>query len=124
VRAPADLARQTLLVFAQAGERFAQLSWARWHERLGLPPPGGQARFLFSQYEDLLRACVQGMGVAIGLLPLVQPRLRGGELQAVLPEHAVDGPCFRLLLAPASAQRPEVQAFCGWLRKVLAEEAA
>lgn len=124
IAAPADLAREALLVFSQAGERFAQLSWARWHQRLGIAAPPDQARSHFSQYEDLLRACAQGMGVAIGLTPLVAPRLASGELAVVLPQHAADGPFYRLLAAPASAQRPEVQAFCDWVREAMAAEAA
>lgn len=124
IATPADLAREALLVFSQAGERFSQLSWARWHQRLGITAPPTQARSHFSQYEDLLRACAQGMGVAIGLTPLVAPRLASGELAVVLPQHAVDGPFYRLLVAPGSAQRPEVQAFCDWAREAMAAEGA
>jgi len=123
VRTAADLAGQTLLVFSLPGERFAQLSWARWHERLGLAPSAAQPRFHFSQYDDLLRACAQGMGVAIGLTPLVLPRLRDGELAVVLPAHAVDGPFYRLLVAPQRAARPEVRAFCDWLQRALDDDA-
>lgn len=124
IATPADLAREALLVFSQAGERFAQLSWARWQQRLGVAAAPTQARSHFSQYEDLLRACAQGMGVAIGLTPLVAPRLARGELAVVLPQHAVDGPFYRLLVAPASAARPEVQAFCDWVREAMAADCA
>jgi len=123
IATPADLAAHPLLVFSQAGERFAQLSWTRWHQRLGVNAPATQARSHFSQYEDLLRACAQGMGVAIGLTPLVAPRLASGELAVVLPAHAVDGPFYRLLVAPAGAARAEVQAFCDWLREAMAAAA-
>jgi DNA-binding transcriptional LysR family regulator len=123
IRNAGDLAHETLLVFHHPVERFPALSWSGWHERLGLDKTATQPVLQFSQYEHVVKAAVAGAGVAIGRTPLVLPLLRTGQLEVVLPGHAVDGLGYYLLVSERAAARPEVQAVASWIERELAAEA-
>ncbi|WP_231401633.1 LysR substrate-binding domain-containing protein [Cupriavidus sp. WS] len=129
VAAPAIAARITeprhmldapLLVFHDPGARFAWMSWTQWYQRLGLARSSKQACLYFSQYAHVLNAAVQQAGIAIGRTPMVLPMLKSGQLQVVLPEHAVDGLTYQIVAA--DTERPGVRQFRAWLEGELAGE--
>jgi DNA-binding transcriptional LysR family regulator len=68
-------------------------------------------RFICNDFNSLLRACVDGVGVAQLPLPLALPALRSGELQIVLPEVMPQG--WQLFIHyPSRKQLPvRVKAF-------------
>ena len=60
----------------------------------------------------------RGQGVALARLPLVAESLASGALLEPLPACRMDSPlAYWLMVAPRSAQRPEVKAFCDWIRR-------
>jgi LysR family transcriptional regulator, glycine cleavage system transcriptional activator len=60
--------------------------------------------------------------VALARLPLVAESLSSGDLVEVLPDMRMNSPLvYWLLIAPRSKHRPEVQAFCDWLRQQAAQ---
>jgi len=119
IRTPADAARFTLIETGDA-QRLPQLAWLGWqrwfhaHGCAALQPP----RWLYFNYaHQMVQAALAGQGLAIARLPLVADALASGDLVEVLPAHRLDSPlAYWLLPGPRSAPRPEVQAFCGWLR--------
>ncbi len=119
IRTPADAARFTLIETgdAQRLPQLAWLGWQRWFHAHGcaqLQPP----RWLYFNYaHQIVQAALAGQGLAIARLPLVADALASGDLVEVLPAHRLDSPlAYWLLPGPRSAPRPEVQAFCDWLR--------
>jgi LysR family transcriptional regulator, glycine cleavage system transcriptional activator len=124
VRCPADIAALPLLVFRHAVERHPWMSWPHWLARLGLPPSPTQPLVHFSQYEPLLKAAIEGAGLALGRTPLVAPALHDGRLQVVLPEFRLDGLRYHLVVAAQAAARPEVQRIADWFGDALAEHDA
>jgi LysR family transcriptional regulator, glycine cleavage system transcriptional activator len=116
------LLRLPLLVFHHAVQRHPWMSWSHWFSQLGLAQRADQPVLQFSQYEHVVKAAIEGAGVAIGRAPLVLPCLRAGQLQVVLPELQADGLDCLLLLSERSAQRPEVQALAGWIEQTLAAD--
>lgn len=119
IRTPADAARFTLIETgdAQRLPQLAWLGWQRWFHAHGcaqLQPP----RWLYFNYaHQIVQAALAGQGLAIARLPLVADALACGDLVEVLPAHRLDSPlAYWLLPGPRSAPRPEVQAFCDWLR--------
>jgi LysR family transcriptional regulator, glycine cleavage system transcriptional activator len=117
-----DLLRLPLLVFHHAVQRHPWMSWSHWFSQLGLAQRADQPVLQFSQYEHVVKAAIEGAGVAIGRAPLVLPCLRAGQLQVVLPELQADGLDCLLLLSERSVQRPEVQALAGWIEQTLAAD--
>lgn len=122
VRDASDLLRVPLLVFRHAVQRHPWMSWPHWFGQLGIAPRSDQPVLQFSQYEHVVKAAVEGAGVAIGRAPLVWPGLRSGQLQVVLPEVQADGLDWTLLVAARSRDRPPVQAFAAWIRENLSAD--
>ena len=138
-----DLMRCTLI---EAGDAYRTqhmewLSWQRWLDVYGnanpaanteqrrpsgrsnqaLPP--SPARWLYFNYaHQIVQAALTGQGVALARLPLVAESLANGGLVEVLPTMRLNSPlAYWLLIAPRSSTRPEVRAFCDWLRQQASE---
>lgn len=119
IRTPADAARFTLIETgdAQRLPQLAWLGWQRWFHAHGCAPLQPPRWLYFNYAHQIVQAALAGQGLAIARLPLVADALASGDLVEVLPTHRLDSPlAYWLLPGPRSAQRPEVQAFCGWLR--------
>ncbi|MDE0856788.1 MAG: LysR substrate-binding domain-containing protein, partial [Nevskia sp.] len=121
LREPADLRHQVLLHFDDTAPRLAILDWQNWLEAMGLPElePAGVLRF--SHYDQVIQAAVEGHGVALGRLPLMEAQLRRRQLVAPFELSRLKGRPPRTALAyyvvmePVAAARPEVRHFAEWL---------
>jgi DNA-binding transcriptional LysR family regulator len=107
------------------------LTWQRWLDTFGTAPatPAGKRaranapaklspqRWMYFNYANqIVQAALTGQGVALARLPLVAESLASGALVEPLPHTRLDSPLvYWLMVAPRSAQRPEVKAFCDWL---------
>jgi DNA-binding transcriptional LysR family regulator len=136
-----DLMRCTLI---EAGDAYRTqhmewLSWQRWLDTYGHTPAArtsvrtssrpqarteamhtaSPARWLYFNYaHQIVQAALTGQGVALARLPLVAENLANGGLVEVLPTMRLNSPlAYWLLIAPRSSMRPEVRAFCDWLRQ-------
>lgn len=119
IRTPADAARFTLIETgdAQRLPQLAWLGWQRWFHAHGSEPLQPPRWLYFNYAHQIVQAALAGQGLAIARLPLVADALASGDLVEVLPTHRLDSPlAYWLLPGPRSAPRPEVQAFCDWLR--------
>jgi len=119
IRTPADAARFTLIETgdAQRLPQLAWLGWQRWFHAHGCEPLQPPRWLYFNYAHQIVQAALAGQGLAIARLPLVADALASGDLVEVLPSHRLDSPlAYWLLPGPRSAPRPEVQAFCDWLR--------
>lgn len=125
-----DLARHTLIEAGDAHRtrHLEWLTWQRWLELHTVPAPAAPARgktrsrlspkrwLYFNYANQIVQAALTGQGVALARLPLVAESLANGDLVEPLPRARLDSPLvYWLLVAPRSAQRPEVKAFCDWL---------
>ncbi len=119
LRQPADLAGFTLI---EAGDlhhspHMAALSWQRWFEAHGAQRLVPRRWLYFNYASQIAQAALAGQGIALARLPLVAESLATGDLVEALPAHRLDSPlAYWLLVGPRSAQRPDVRAFCDWLR--------
>lgn len=108
VLTPADLQRHRLL----AVEHPADL-WARWAAAVGTPPPHPAERLPTQAL--LLEAAAAGLGVALGVSPLIDRFLADGRLQCCLAPAKLDA-CYRLAWRhQAAGRRPEVAIVASWL---------
>jgi DNA-binding transcriptional LysR family regulator len=65
----------------------------------------------------MVQAALTGQGVVLARSSLIAESLANGDLIEVLPQHRMDSPmAYWLITGPRSAPRPEIQAFCEWLR--------
>ncbi|MDZ4102762.1 MAG: LysR substrate-binding domain-containing protein [Hydrogenophaga sp.] len=108
------------------------LTWQRWLDTFGAKPAAttgkrtrasappaklSPQRWMYFNYANqIVQAALTGQGVALARLPLVAESLASGALVEPLPHTRLDSPLvYWLMVAPRSAQRPEVKAFCDWL---------
>jgi len=110
---PASLLEQTLLDLDDNGHPW--LRWPSWLRERGFGKSKPKASLFFNQYDQLIQAAVEGHGVALGRLTLVEPMLRAGRLVALhsearrVPEYAY------WLLQADPRPREDVDVFRRWL---------
>jgi LysR family transcriptional regulator, glycine cleavage system transcriptional activator len=120
VRSVEELLRWPLIELEDPTGLAPWLSWKVWCEAMGVG--GGRARrgLTFSHYDQVVPAAAAGQGIALGRFPLLDPFV--AERRLVLPlkgrQYAtLERRAYWLVVAPAAAQRPEIQTFVGWMRK-------
>jgi DNA-binding transcriptional LysR family regulator len=121
-----DLSRFALIEAGDAhrNRHMQWLTWQRWLDDNSAEPAGKAPRpgfkpqrwMYFNYAHQIVQAALSGQGVALARLPLVAEHLASGDLVEPLPHTRLDSPlAYWLLVAPRSAARPEIQAFCKWL---------
>lgn len=117
LNSPADLAQWPLLDLDDSVAGARQLDWAHWFEFAGvstvLPAAG---RLVFSFLDQAVQAAIRGQGVALVRSPFLQDCLAAGDLVMPFPRLRMHvGYRHYLVINPARARRPHVDAFCKWL---------
>jgi DNA-binding transcriptional LysR family regulator len=79
------------------------------------------ARLAVNDPQALLRACVDGLGIAQLPLPMVLAALRSGALQVVLPQHSPDGLQIYLYYPSRKHVPARVRAFVDFIIEGLAQ---
>ncbi|WP_234192932.1 MULTISPECIES: LysR substrate-binding domain-containing protein [Pseudacidovorax] len=118
IREPADIARFTLIEAGDAHRSHLEwLTWRRWFETNGLARTQPRRWLYFNYAYQMVQAALSGQGVVLARSPLIAESLASGDLVEVLPRQRMDSPmAYWLLVAPRSTARPEIRAFCDWLR--------
>ena len=114
-----DVAQFTLIEAGDAHrtQHMEWLTWRRWFDQQGLKKLEPKRWLFFNYAHQILQAALTGQGIALARMPLVADSLASGDLVEVLPRQRMDSPlAYWLLTGQRSAQRPEVKAFCEWLR--------
>jgi DNA-binding transcriptional LysR family regulator len=118
LRRAEELAQFALIEAGDANRTHLEwLTWRRWLEAQGLPKLSPKRWLYFNYAYQMVQAALTGQGVVLARLPLVAESIANGDLVEVLPGSRMDSPmAYWLLLAPRSAARPEIKAFCDWLQ--------
>jgi DNA-binding transcriptional LysR family regulator len=98
--------------------------WAPWLEAKDLEnlKPAGALRF--SHYDQVVRAAIDGSGVAVGRSPHNDHHLRDGLLIAPLGAQAMLAfGSYLIRLSPRAVERPIVRKFVAWLHEEIREDA-
>ncbi len=115
LRMPEDLRHHVLLHLDDPAGRTPWLSWRVWFEAMKLPPVAPAANLYFSHYDQMIRAAIEGQGVALGRSPLLEDFLRSGKLLAPFGRTALSNRAYFVATSRAAAVRPEVRAFVEWV---------
>jgi len=107
---PADIARHVLLASeTRPGD------WANWLERAGLPHRPEQRRRVFDHFFVTLQAVVDGLGIGIGPLPVLQTDVAAGRLITPFSTILVPRTGY-VALIPFDANKTSVlTSFIDWL---------
>ncbi len=125
IRSVEELLRLPLIELEDPNGIALWLSWKVWCEAMGVARPRSNHGLTFSHYDQVVQAAVAGQGVALGRFPLLDPFVAErrlalplkGRQYATLARRA-----YWLVAALGAAQRPEVQTFIAWLRKMVAAQ--
>lgn len=109
---PQDLKRAVLLHLKSRPE-----AWQRWFEisgsKISEPPPGPYYEHFFLS----MQAAINGLGVAVGPLCLVEDDLAHGRLIAPFAEHILAGPGFYVLYPTTTMRSRSHRAFLDALKQ-------
>lgn len=112
---PEDLQRATLL-------RNTWTPWARWFKAAGLDWPEPKTGPSFDDSPLLLRAALQGDGIALGRHWLAVDELRAGRLVTPFDLAVRDDFSYWLAWSSRGAAHPHAEAFRDWLTERAAQE--
>ena len=90
--------------------------WAHWFACRDAGQPDMSRASGYRLYSMMIRAALQGMGVALGHSLLVAPFLERGTLVGLFEPPVVAPARYVLVVAPGSEEKPEARAFVDWLR--------
>jgi LysR family transcriptional regulator, glycine cleavage system transcriptional activator len=112
---PMDLRKHVLLHYEDPRLARPWLAWPEWLHALKVPDlkPAGSLRF--SHYDQVIRAAIDGEGVALGRAPLLERQLVSGELIALFRRRVTVSRKYFLIVAPWARERPHVRQFMEWL---------
>jgi LysR family glycine cleavage system transcriptional activator len=115
IRRPEDLARHVLLHIDDEGGRFPWLNWPAWLAAVGVREltPVGSLRFI--HFDQVMQAALDGQGVALGRVPLIDSLLKQGRLVAPLRGKYTTPRAYFVVRGAQAAVRPEAQDFIDWL---------
>ena len=119
IRKPQDLAQFALVEAGDAhrSQHMEWLTWQRWFEAQRLTSFAPKRWLYFNYAHQIAQAALTGQGVALARMPLVADSLASGDLVEPLANTRLDSPlAYWLVIGPRNAARPEVVAFCEWLK--------
>ncbi|MCH8617516.1 LysR substrate-binding domain-containing protein [Undibacterium sp. TS12] len=91
------------------------LRWSDWLTATGLPHAKPKAYLHLNQYDQVIHAAIEGHGVALGRVALVQPMLKDGRLVALGDSSLGNSDYAYWLMEGSSSPRAEVQVFRNWI---------
>lgn len=113
VRAPDDLKSLPLLI---ADTRPG--SWDRWFAAAGEGGIGDEVALRrFDHFYLALQAAIDGLGFALGPLPLIEEDLAGGRLVVPLAGPKLSAAPYCWAVSPAADEDPAVSQFLEWLEE-------
>ena len=115
----ADLAQFALVEASDAHrtQHMEWLSWQRWFDAQKLARFEPKRWLYFNYAHQIAQAALTGQGVALVRTPLIAESLASGDLIEPFAQLRLDSPmAYWLIVGQRNATRPEVQAFCSWLK--------
>lgn len=110
LRTPADVADHVLLHSeTRSGD------WSDWLERAGLPHQPDQRRRVFDHFFVTLQAVLDGLGIAVGPLPVLDREIAAGRLLAPFPTIRVPRAGYVALVPLDAAKTSFLTGFVDWL---------
>lgn len=109
IRALSDVAGHTLLA-----TETRPSDWTDWAAAAGLSQPLGQRR-VFDHYFVTLQAIMDGLGIGIGPIPILDAELTAGRLVAPFPDIVVARVGYVALIPFDADKTSSLAAFLEWL---------
>jgi DNA-binding transcriptional LysR family regulator len=104
--------------------RMPWLNWSAWLAANGIREliPAGSLRF--NHFHEVMHAAVDGQGVGLGRVPLINDLLKQRRLVAPFRNRYTTTRAYYIVRTSHGAGRPDAEAFIGWLQDEAREEGA
>lgn len=109
-QSPGDLLDRTLLHSMKRPH-----DWRMWFEAANVPPSRLREGLTFGNSSLAYQAAIDGLGIAMAHVELIQEDLASGRLVTVHPLVVRTSESYRLVGRETDSGRPEVAAFRDWL---------
>jgi LysR family transcriptional regulator, glycine cleavage system transcriptional activator len=120
LKQPKDLAGFTLIEasYVQRNAHIESLlTWQHWFAAQQLTHFEPKRWLYFNYAHQIAQAALTGQGVALVRTPLVAESLSAGDLVEPFTQLRQNSPiAYWLVIGPRNLARPEVLAFCNWLK--------
>lgn len=110
---PADLLNETLL-HLEADYR-QRMDWEGWLKYYDVDVQSEGEQYSFNDYSVVLQAALEGQGIALGWLHIVEPLITQGRLVQVLPEVRTSNNPFYILAVKSTVLGPAAESLRNWL---------
>jgi LysR family glycine cleavage system transcriptional activator len=114
LKRPEDL-RHHVLLYGEASAMAQLRDWPMWLRAMKLEDLKPAGVLHFSQYDQMINACVSGQGIALGRLPLIAGLLKERRLVAPFGKTVASAHGYHLIRSTTSGSKAEVDEFAGWL---------
>ena len=95
----------------------SSVEWVDWAKNADLNPPNADSGLQFDTLHMAFEAACQGLGVAMGRRPLVNPDLASGRLVEVWGHPYPSPTGYWLVSAEQTEDEPRIAAFRRWIRR-------
>ena len=124
LKRPEDLARHVLLHIDDERGRFPWLNWSVWLAANGIDEIASAGSLRFNHFDQVMQAALDGQGVALGRVPLIDSLLAQGRLVAPFKNRYATTRAYFIVRGTVVKLRAEAQAFIDWLIEEAAAESA
>ncbi len=115
LKAPQDL-RHHCMLHMDTGPGSELLEWPMWLRAMKIDGLRPTSVLHFSMYDQMIQAAVNGQGVALGRLPLLNSLLAQRKLVAPFTKSVASPRSYYVFRSDASRAKPEVNQFLAWLQ--------
>ena len=115
LKAPPDL-RHHCMLHMDTGPGSQLLEWPMWLRAMKIETLKPASVLHFSMYDQMIQAAVNGQGVALGRLPLLNSLLAQRKLVAPFKKSVASPRSYYVFRSDASRAKPEVNQFLAWLQ--------
>ncbi len=97
-------------------------SWSGWGEKVGVSGIGSKPMLSLSSYDAVMQAAQQGLGMALGALPLENLNLKNGTLVRPFKTLTLFPQACYAVCRPHDQQRRDINVFIDWFRQLVAAD--
>ncbi|OUR63737.1 hypothetical protein A9Q74_00105 [Colwellia sp. 39_35_sub15_T18] len=94
-------------------------SWPQWGKTVGLANVGSKSSLSISSYDGVIQAAQQGLGLALGAIPLENLSLKRGLLVQPFKEKSQFSPACFAVYHPRDKERDDIHSFVSWFKQLV-----
>lgn len=94
-------------------------SWSQWGKSVGVANVESKSGLNIGSYDGVMQAAQQGLGLALGAVPLENLALKQGLLVQPFKEKNRFSPTCYAVYHPRDKQRDDIHAFIGWFKTLV-----